>query len=173
MLTRREDALLMHGDEDEDAELTRLREQVHEWRAQAARQDRPLRLPIMPFFLRNIWTGALLLFTCLSLATFFVTRVLLARVRNPAAPNRHGACARAEVESGRAEDAPSAPRPQELGREAARRARARHRRRGTPPPLRHELGLDRTRRQWRRVRAGELAVACGHRRGMRDGESIC
>lgn len=75
MLTRRDDALLMHGDEDEDAELTRLREQVHEWRSQATRQDKPLRLPIMPFFLRNIWTGALLLFTFLSLATFFVTRV--------------------------------------------------------------------------------------------------
>lgn len=66
---------MAHGDENEDAELTRLRGQVDQWRAEAARQDKPLRLPIMPFFLRNIWTGALLLFTFLSLATFFVTRV--------------------------------------------------------------------------------------------------
>ena len=35
----------------------------------------PLRLPRMPFLLRNIWTGAMLLFTFLTLATFVVTRV--------------------------------------------------------------------------------------------------
>ncbi|KAI0776110.1 MFS general substrate transporter [Trametes elegans] len=75
-LTRRDTRLLAHeGDEDEDAELSRLRAQVQEWRAEAARHGRPLRLPIMPFFLRNIWTGALLLFTVLTLATFFVSRV--------------------------------------------------------------------------------------------------
>ena len=75
-LTRRDVALLAHdGHEDEDAELTRLRQQVREWRAEAARRGKPLRLPLMPFFLRNIWTGALLLFTCLTLATFLVTKV--------------------------------------------------------------------------------------------------
>lgn len=75
-LTRRDAALLAHeGDEDEDVELARLRAQVREWRAEAARRGKPLRLPIMPFFLRNIWTGALLLFTVLTLATFFVTKV--------------------------------------------------------------------------------------------------
>ena len=121
-----------------------------------------------PHTLHDAQTQVLCSFLCSSI---FFARVLITRLRDRGAPNR--TCARTEVESGRAEDAPSAPRPQELGREAARRARARHRRRGTPPPLRHELGLDRTRRQWRRVRAGELAVACGHRRGMRDGESIC
>ena len=75
-LARRDTALLAHeGDEDADAELARLRAQVREWRADAARKGKPLRLPIMPFFLRNIWTGALLLFTVLTLATFLVTRV--------------------------------------------------------------------------------------------------
>ncbi|EJF61160.1 MFS general substrate transporter [Dichomitus squalens LYAD-421 SS1] len=75
-LTRRDAVLLAHeGDEDEDAELTRLREQVREWRAEAARRGQPLRLPLMPFFLRNIWTGALLLFTGLTLATFFVSKI--------------------------------------------------------------------------------------------------
>ncbi|RPD67263.1 MFS general substrate transporter [Lentinus tigrinus ALCF2SS1-7] len=75
-LTRRDAALLAHeGDEDEDVELSRLRAQVREWRAEAARRGKPLRLPLMPFFLRNIWTGALLLFTFLTLATFFVTKV--------------------------------------------------------------------------------------------------
>ncbi len=75
-LTRRDAALLAHeGDDDEDTELARLRAQVLEWRAEAARRGKPLRLPFMPFFLRNIWTGALLLFTVLTLATFFVTKV--------------------------------------------------------------------------------------------------
>ncbi|OSD04159.1 MFS general substrate transporter [Trametes coccinea BRFM310] len=75
-LTRRDTRLLAHeGDEDEDAELSRLRAQVREWRAEAARHGKPLRLPYMPFFLRNIWTGALLLFTFLTLMTFFVTTV--------------------------------------------------------------------------------------------------
>ncbi|KAI0638097.1 MFS general substrate transporter [Trametes polyzona] len=75
-LTRRDTRLLAHeGDEDEDTELSRLRAQVREWRAEAARRGKPLRLPIMPFFLRNIWTGALLLFTFLTLMTFFVTKV--------------------------------------------------------------------------------------------------
>ncbi|CDO71304.1 hypothetical protein BN946_scf184908.g61 [Trametes cinnabarina] len=75
-LTRRDTRLLAHeGDEDEDAELSRLRSQVREWRAEAARHGKPLRLPYMPFFLRNIWTGALLLFTFLTLMTFFVTKV--------------------------------------------------------------------------------------------------
>ncbi|KAI0353572.1 MFS general substrate transporter [Trametes cingulata] len=75
-LTRRDTRLLAHeGDEDEDTELARLRAQVREWRAEAARHGKPLRLPLMPFFLRNIWTGALLLFTFLTLMTFFVTKV--------------------------------------------------------------------------------------------------
>ncbi|KAH9853565.1 MFS general substrate transporter [Lenzites betulinus] len=75
-LTRRDARLLaQEGDEDEDAELSRLRGQVREWRADAARRGKPLRLPIMPFFLRNIWTGAMLLFTFLTLMTFFVTKV--------------------------------------------------------------------------------------------------
>lgn len=64
------------GDEDEDAEITRIRHTVREWRADAARKGEPLRLPVMPFLLRNIWTGALLLFTLLTFSTVFVTTVL-------------------------------------------------------------------------------------------------
>lgn len=67
------------GDVDEDAELTRLRNTVREWRADAARMGRPLRLPVMPFLLRNIWTGALLLFTLLTFSTFFITTVFQVR----------------------------------------------------------------------------------------------
>lgn len=75
-LTRRDTRLLAHeGDEDEDAEMTRLRAQVLQWRANAARQGRPLQLPYMPFFLRNIWTAALIWFTILTFSTFFITKV--------------------------------------------------------------------------------------------------
>lgn len=62
-------------DEDEDEELMRLRDNVRQWRAEAARKGRPLRLPVMPFLLRNIWTGAMIWFSFLSLSTFFVKTV--------------------------------------------------------------------------------------------------
>lgn len=74
-LARRDHRLISHEDEDEDVEITRLRNTVREWRAEAARQGRPLRLPMMPFLLRNIWTGALLLFTIITFSTFFITTV--------------------------------------------------------------------------------------------------
>jgi solute carrier family 45, member 1/2/4 len=46
-----------------------------EWKAEAASQGRPLDLPMMPFLLRNIWMGALVLFSVLMFSTFFVTTV--------------------------------------------------------------------------------------------------
>jgi solute carrier family 45 protein 1/2/4 len=79
-LARRDRRLISRRDEDEDVEVTRLRNTVREWRAEAARQGRPLRLPMMPFLLRNIWTGALLLFTVLTFSTFFITTVVQATV---------------------------------------------------------------------------------------------
>lgn len=75
-LTRRDTRLLAHeGDEDEDTEFARLRATVIEWRAEAAAKGRPLKLPFMPFFLRNIWMGAMLLFALITLSTFFITKV--------------------------------------------------------------------------------------------------
>jgi len=68
--------LLAHSDdEDEDAELARIRDMVMQWQAEAARKGKPLRLPIMPFLLRNIWMGAMLLFSLVTASTFFVTKV--------------------------------------------------------------------------------------------------
>ena len=68
--------MLAHeGDEDEDAEFARLKATVQQWRAEAAQQGMPLKLPFMPFFLRNIWTGAMLLFAFITLSTFFITKV--------------------------------------------------------------------------------------------------
>jgi len=76
-LARRDTRLLAHegDDEDEDAELARLRMTVMEWRADAARKGQPLRLPWMPFFLRNIWSGAMILFAVITFSTFFITKV--------------------------------------------------------------------------------------------------
>lgn len=79
-LASRDRRLMTHkGDEDEDAEITRIRHTVREWRADAARKGEPLRLPVMPFLLRNIWTGALLLFTLLTFSTVFVNTVFEVR----------------------------------------------------------------------------------------------
>lgn len=75
-LARRDIRLLaQNDDEDEDAELTRLRDTVRQWQAEATRKGKPLRLPIMPFLLRNIWMGALLLFSFITTCTFFITKV--------------------------------------------------------------------------------------------------
>jgi len=80
-LANRDRRLMAHqGDDDEDAELTRIRNTVRQWKAEAARHGRPLRLPVMPFLLRNIWTGALLLFTVLTMTTFFISTVVQATI---------------------------------------------------------------------------------------------
>ncbi|KAJ4478242.1 hypothetical protein J3R30DRAFT_3289922 [Lentinula aciculospora] len=80
-LANRDRRLMAHKDDvDEDAELTRIKNTVRQWKAEAARKGKPLRLPMMPFLLRNIWTGALLWFTVLTLSTFFITTVAQATV---------------------------------------------------------------------------------------------
>ncbi|KAL0564423.1 hypothetical protein V5O48_017623 [Marasmius crinis-equi] len=80
-LANRDRRLMAHkGDVDEDAELARLRDTVRQWRIEAAQKGKPLRLPVMPFLLRNIWTGALLLFTILTFSTFFIKTIAQATV---------------------------------------------------------------------------------------------
>jgi len=75
-LTRREKIVGQNLDQqDPDADVSRFRELVRKWKAEARRQGRPLKLLFMPFMLRNIWTGALLLFSLLMMSTFFVHTV--------------------------------------------------------------------------------------------------
>lgn len=75
-LANRDRRLLGRRDDvDEDTEISHLRETVRQWKIDAARQGKPLKLPRTPFLLRNIWTGALLLFSFLSFMTFFITTV--------------------------------------------------------------------------------------------------
>lgn len=69
-----------HGDDsddedDDDQELKKIKEMVQEWKREAARNGKPLQLPIRPFLLRNIWTSALLFFGFLMMTTFFINRV--------------------------------------------------------------------------------------------------
>ncbi|WWC87557.1 uncharacterized protein L201_002447 [Kwoniella dendrophila CBS 6074] len=68
------------SEDEDDIEIARIREMVREWKAEAARAGRPLRLPTMPFMLRNIWTAGLLLFGVLMGSTFFITKVWQATV---------------------------------------------------------------------------------------------
>lgn len=80
-LASRDRRLMGHkSDVDENAELSRIRETVRQWRVDAARQGKPLRLPVMPFLLRNIWTGALLFFSLLMFSTFFIATVFQATI---------------------------------------------------------------------------------------------
>ncbi len=62
-------------DVDEDEEISRIRAMVRSWKAEASRMGKPLRLPAMPFMLRNIWTIGLLLFGILMSCTVFVKTV--------------------------------------------------------------------------------------------------
>ncbi|KAJ3563370.1 hypothetical protein NP233_g8982 [Leucocoprinus birnbaumii] len=67
-------------DVDDDAETSRLRETVRQWKVDAARQGKPLKLPAVPFLLRNIWSGAMLLYAFLTFSTFFVKTVTQATI---------------------------------------------------------------------------------------------
>nr|XP_019012384.1 solute carrier family 45, member 1/2/4 [Kwoniella pini CBS 10737]OCF51165.1 solute carrier family 45, member 1/2/4 [Kwoniella pini CBS 10737] len=68
------------SDDEDDIEMERIREMVREWKAEAAREGRPLKLPTMPFMLRNIWTAGLLLFGLLMGSTFFIKKVWQATI---------------------------------------------------------------------------------------------
>jgi len=75
-LSRRDKRLLRVQDEDEEEETIRLRNLIYEWRAQANKKGKPMRLPTLPILYRTIWIGALLLFTVLTMMTFFVTSTI-------------------------------------------------------------------------------------------------
>jgi solute carrier family 45, member 1/2/4 len=80
-LASRDRRLMAHKEDvDEDAEITRIKTTVRQWKAEAARKGKPLRLPMMPFVLRNIWTGALLLFSILTFSTFFIKTVAQVKI---------------------------------------------------------------------------------------------
>jgi len=75
LLRQRLDGDADEDDVDEDEEVSRIRAMVRSWKAEASRMGKPLRLPPMPFMLRNIWTLGLLLFGILMTCTVFVRTV--------------------------------------------------------------------------------------------------
>jgi solute carrier family 45 protein 1/2/4 len=75
LLRQRLDGDVDDEDVDEDEEISRIRAMVRSWKAEASRMGKPLRLPAMPFMLRNIWTMGLLLFGILMSCTVFVKTV--------------------------------------------------------------------------------------------------
>jgi len=75
-----DEAEALDEDEEVDMEIVKIRDMVRQWKSEAARQGRPLKLPRMPFMLRNIWTAALVLFGLIMMSTFFVRTVT--QVRN-------------------------------------------------------------------------------------------
>ena len=75
LLRQRLDGDADDDDVDEDEEISRIRQMVRSWKAEAIRMGKPLRLPPMPFMLRNIWTMGLLLFGILMTCTVFVRTV--------------------------------------------------------------------------------------------------
>lgn len=79
-LLNNDNAVEDDDDEDEDEELARVRELVRQWKAEAAREGKPLKLPTMPFMLRNIWTASLALFALVMLATFWIETVWQATI---------------------------------------------------------------------------------------------
>lgn len=79
-LSRRDNRLLRVQDEDEEEETIRLRNMIHQWRVEAAKKGKKMRLPSLPLLYRTIWIGALLLFTFLTMMTFFVTSTTGVRV---------------------------------------------------------------------------------------------
>ncbi|KAF7288297.1 ANK-REP-REGION domain-containing protein [Mycena chlorophos] len=80
-LANRDRRLMAHqSDEDVDAELARIQGMVRQWKVDAASKGKPLRLPTMPFLLRNVWTAALVLFTVLTMSTFFIHTVFQATI---------------------------------------------------------------------------------------------
>jgi solute carrier family 45 protein 1/2/4 len=80
-LAIRDRRLMAHkSDLDQDAEISRIRATVRQWRVEAAQKGEPLQLPVMPFLLRNIWTAALVMFALLSFSTFFISTVVQATI---------------------------------------------------------------------------------------------
>ena len=82
------------SDVDESAELTRIRATVRQWRVEAAQNGKPLKLPVMPFLLRNVWTAALVLFSILNFSTFFISTVVQVGSFNIDADNTFTICTR-------------------------------------------------------------------------------
>ncbi|KAF8450554.1 hypothetical protein L210DRAFT_956561 [Boletus edulis BED1] len=74
-LTRRDPRLLPEEGDDEQTHVQRLRLNLHQWREEALASGKSVQLPRRPLLLRDIWTGAMVLFTILMFSSFFISTV--------------------------------------------------------------------------------------------------
>lgn len=74
-LTRRDPSLLPEEGDDEQTHVQRLRLKLHQWREEALASGKPVKLPRRPLLLRDVWMGAMVLFTVLMFSSFWVSTV--------------------------------------------------------------------------------------------------
>ena len=74
-LAGRDTRLLPREGETPTEARRRMRNDISDWKAAAAARGKTFRLPYLPLTLRNIWTGALLLFSLITFSTFFISTV--------------------------------------------------------------------------------------------------
>jgi len=71
----RRDTRLLPQDSDDERHTERLRMMLGYWREEASKSGRRLKLPRMPLLLRDIWMGAMLLFSVLMFSTTWIFTV--------------------------------------------------------------------------------------------------
>lgn len=74
-LSRRDPSLLPEEGDDEQTHIQRLRLTLHQWREEALASGKSVRFPRRPILLRDIWMGAMVLFTILMLSSFWISTV--------------------------------------------------------------------------------------------------
>lgn len=74
-LARRDPRLLPEEGDDEQTHTHRLRFNLHKWREEALASGKSVQFPRKPILLRDIWMGAMMLFTVLMFSSFWITTV--------------------------------------------------------------------------------------------------
>ncbi|KAI6130412.1 MFS general substrate transporter [Pisolithus croceorrhizus] len=79
-LTLRDSRLLAQDGDDDASRTERLRLMLRHWQEEAAQRGKQFKIPRMPLLLRDIWVGAMLLFSVLMFSTFWISTVNQATV---------------------------------------------------------------------------------------------
>lgn len=74
-LARRDPSLLPEEGDDEQAHIQRLRLNLHIWREEALASGKSVQFPRRPILLREIWMGAMLLFSILMFSSFWISTI--------------------------------------------------------------------------------------------------
>ncbi|KAI6134965.1 MFS general substrate transporter [Pisolithus croceorrhizus] len=79
-LTLRDSRLLAQDGDDDSSRTERLRLMLRHWQEGAVQRGKQFKIPRMPLLLRDIWVGAMLLFSVLMFSTFWISTVNQATV---------------------------------------------------------------------------------------------